>query len=167
MEDAAGCGGGLIASSQGINTLPVLEGLVRPDRFGDQDAAADTPECLGVEGDFAAGPAELDLGPRLDPQRERHRVRWTSGQGLVVHVVARPGVSVARFGAEERRGPEDGIDLGASVDSARGNLEASGARGWRVLQADLVSFEGEGYDTPTDQRFCINSVSVKLVPDEG
>ena len=28
-------------------------------------------------------------------------------------------------------------------------------------------FEGEGYDTPTDQRYCINSVSVKLVPDEG
>lgn len=25
-------------------------------------------------------------------------------------------------------------------------------------------FEGEGFDTPTDQRFCINSVSVKLVP---
>ncbi|HJV98049.1 MAG TPA: peptide-methionine (R)-S-oxide reductase MsrB [Arthrobacter sp.] len=25
-------------------------------------------------------------------------------------------------------------------------------------------FEGEGYATPTDQRFCINSVSLKLVP---
>ncbi|MCC3301754.1 peptide-methionine (R)-S-oxide reductase MsrB [Arthrobacter sp. zg-Y895] len=25
-------------------------------------------------------------------------------------------------------------------------------------------FEGEGFDTPTDQRFCINSISVKLVP---
>ncbi|HEY9357798.1 MAG TPA: peptide-methionine (R)-S-oxide reductase MsrB [Arthrobacter sp.] len=25
-------------------------------------------------------------------------------------------------------------------------------------------FEGEGYGTPTDQRFCINSVSLKLVP---
>jgi peptide-methionine (R)-S-oxide reductase len=23
-------------------------------------------------------------------------------------------------------------------------------------------FEGEGYDTPTDQRFCINSISLKL-----
>ncbi|HEY8294925.1 MAG TPA: peptide-methionine (R)-S-oxide reductase MsrB [Micrococcaceae bacterium] len=27
-------------------------------------------------------------------------------------------------------------------------------------------FEGEGYDTPTDQRFCINSVSLRLAPAE-
>lgn len=27
-------------------------------------------------------------------------------------------------------------------------------------------FEGEGYGTPTDQRFCINSVSLTLVPAE-
>jgi peptide-methionine (R)-S-oxide reductase len=26
-------------------------------------------------------------------------------------------------------------------------------------------FEGEGYATPTDQRYCINSVSLRLVPD--
>ncbi|MDQ3359447.1 MAG: peptide-methionine (R)-S-oxide reductase, partial [Actinomycetota bacterium] len=25
-------------------------------------------------------------------------------------------------------------------------------------------FEGEGYDTPTDQRFCINSISMTLTP---
>ena len=27
-------------------------------------------------------------------------------------------------------------------------------------------FEGEGYGTPTDQRYCINSVSIKLAPAE-
>ena len=28
-------------------------------------------------------------------------------------------------------------------------------------------FEGEGYDTPTDQRFCINSISLTLEPDDS
>jgi peptide-methionine (R)-S-oxide reductase len=28
-------------------------------------------------------------------------------------------------------------------------------------------FKGEGYPTPTDQRYCINSVSLRLVPGES
>ena len=28
-------------------------------------------------------------------------------------------------------------------------------------------FEGEGYGTPTDQRYCINSISMKLEPEQG
>ncbi|MFI2184112.1 peptide-methionine (R)-S-oxide reductase MsrB [Streptomyces sioyaensis] len=27
-------------------------------------------------------------------------------------------------------------------------------------------FEGEGYPTPTDQRYCINSISLRLIPEE-
>jgi peptide-methionine (R)-S-oxide reductase len=27
-------------------------------------------------------------------------------------------------------------------------------------------FEGEGFDTPTDQRYCINGIALKQVPDE-
>ncbi|MDC5695741.1 peptide-methionine (R)-S-oxide reductase MsrB [Intrasporangium calvum] len=27
-------------------------------------------------------------------------------------------------------------------------------------------FEGEGYGTPTDQRYCINSISLRLTPDD-
>jgi SAM-dependent methyltransferase len=40
----------------------------------------------------------------------------------------------------------DGIDLGASVASARANLGASGAQHWSVRQADLVSFTSDGYE---------------------
>ncbi|WP_139721162.1 peptide-methionine (R)-S-oxide reductase MsrB [Serinicoccus chungangensis] len=28
-------------------------------------------------------------------------------------------------------------------------------------------FEGEGYDTPTDQRFCMNSIAMTLQPKQG
>ncbi|MCQ8194563.1 peptide-methionine (R)-S-oxide reductase MsrB [Streptomyces rugosispiralis] len=28
-------------------------------------------------------------------------------------------------------------------------------------------FSGEGYPTPTDQRYCINSISLRLSPEEG
>jgi len=45
-----------------------------------------------------------------------------------------------------------------------------GAKRTEVVCANCHShlghvFEGEGYGTPTDLRYCINSISMKLVPD--
>jgi len=51
------------------------------------------------------------------------------------------------------------------------NDDTLGMRRVEVLCASCRShlghvFEGEGYPTPTDQRYCINSISLRLVPTE-
>jgi SAM-dependent methyltransferase len=79
----------------------------------------------------------LDWFAPLTPAEIRGRRVLEMGCGnasLMVHV--------ARWGPAQL----DGIDLGGSVDSARANLAASGAQGWNVIRADLVSFASAGYD---------------------
>jgi SAM-dependent methyltransferase len=70
-----------------------------------------------------------------DDVRGRRVLEMGCGNGsLMVHVL---GWSPAQL---------DGIDLGASVESARANLARSGRANWSVRQADLVSFDGGGHD---------------------
>ena len=67
--------------------------------------------------------------------RGRRVLEMGCGNGsLMVHVM---GWEPARL---------DGIDLGASVDSARRNLARFPPDRWSVQQADLVSFAGDGHD---------------------
>lgn len=73
----------------------------------------------------------------LTPEEVRGRRVLEMGCGngsLMVHLLAWSPAAL------------DGIDLGASVESARANLAASGRANWSVRQADLESFASEGYD---------------------
>lgn len=72
---------------------------------------------------------------KLDDIRGRRVLELGCGNGsLLVHVI--------RWSPAQL----DGIDLGASVDSARANLAATGAQNWSVTQADLTTFTSAGYD---------------------
>ena len=59
-------------------------------------------------------------------------------------------------------------NLAAAYQAAGRSLEAlplfeQAATGMAKLRFQHV-FAGEGYPTPTDQRYCINSISLRLVP---
>ena len=59
--------------------------------------------------------------------------------------------------------PADSAAVILRPDSALGGRRVEGLCGNGQGAVGLV-FEGEGYPTPTDQRYCINSISLKLVP---
>jgi peptide-methionine (R)-S-oxide reductase len=62
----------------------------------------------------------------------------------------------------------------APADSDQVRLIEDGSLGMKRVEVRCAAcdshlghvFEGEGYDTPTDQRYCINSVSLSLEPAE-
>jgi SAM-dependent methyltransferase len=57
----------------------------------------------------------------------------------------------------------DGVDLGASVDAARANLEATGRRNWSITQTDLTAHEGGAYDLV----YCIGVLHHLSDPKKG
>jgi 2-polyprenyl-3-methyl-5-hydroxy-6-metoxy-1,4-benzoquinol methylase len=72
---------------------------------------------------------------RTEDTRGKRVMEMGCGNGsLLVHV--------AGWGPAYIRG----IDLGASVISARANLEATGLHNWEVEQADLTSYSSDGFD---------------------
>ncbi|MEO5721184.1 MAG: class I SAM-dependent methyltransferase [Chthoniobacterales bacterium] len=56
-----------------------------------------------------------------------------------------------------------GVDLGASVLSARQNLAETGAEGWEIIQADLTAFESGGFDVV----YCIGVLHHLQDPQAG
>jgi SAM-dependent methyltransferase len=57
----------------------------------------------------------------------------------------------------------EGVDLGDSILSARKNMEQSGARDWKIIQADLTEFESAGYDVV----YCIGVLHHLKDPKKG
>ncbi len=57
----------------------------------------------------------------------------------------------------------EGVDLGASVDSARDNMAATGFENWRVARADLTTFTSEGFDVV----YCIGVLHHLKQPRKG
>jgi hypothetical protein len=76
-------------------------------------------------------------------------------------------VDVAGFGGASRtRANYAALRQGMNTAVERAFREAG--MPWADCHQDLGHvFEGEGYGTPTDLRYCINSISLRLVPDEG
>jgi SAM-dependent methyltransferase len=57
----------------------------------------------------------------------------------------------------------EGVDLGESVLSARGNMERSGAKNWAIVRADLTTYESAGFDVV----YCIGVLHHLKDPKKG
>ena len=56
-----------------------------------------------------------------------------------------------------------GVDLGASVKSAIGNMEKTSHGNWKIFQDDLVEFKSDGYDIA----YCIGVIHHLKEPKKG
>src|SRR6476646_1230862 len=61
LKGAAPGGGGLVGADQGVDAGAILEGVVGPDRFGDEHAAAQAVIGFEMERHHATVVAELHL----------------------------------------------------------------------------------------------------------
>ena len=62
--------------------------------------------------------------------------------------------------------PDWGLKLKSLIEDRTMGMRRVEARCARCDSHLGHVFDGEGYGTPTDQRWCINSVSLKLLPAE-
>lgn len=57
----------------------------------------------------------------------------------------------------------EGVDLGASVDSAQKNMALTGYKNWRIVKDDLTTYAGDGFDVV----YCIGVLHHLKDPEKG
>ncbi len=57
----------------------------------------------------------------------------------------------------------EGVDLGDSVESARENMISTKCKNWKITQADIISYRGNGFDFV----YCIGVLHHMKNPEEG
>lgn len=108
---------------------------------------------------------ERPFGPAYEEFKEQGKGKYVCG-GCGVELFSSNEKFDSRCGWPSFFDPSDAKNVIQREDRSMGSVRTE------VLCASCGGhlghvFKGEGYDTPTDQRYCINGVSLKFVPAES